>query len=462
MNGELEDENGNKKEEYRRLTENMLPEADIAFLDEIWKASPAILNTLLTIVNERKFHNGSRVVDVPLKAFFAASNELPARDRGLEALYDRFIMRIPVDFIQDEDSFFEMINQPSSNDFELPDETKRLLITNEELKKWKNEIDKVAPSEEANSVISAIRKELTVRNERLTEENKDSKDGEWQRELFEVGDRRWKKITHILKASAFLNDRTEIDLMDCQLIEYCIWSTEKQQKQARDIVEKCIEQNGVGCDSAIDEINEQIAEFDEYITSQFYIKSREAKIYNMNDGSKAYKIISPTKISSYNSITPYYLCKEYEHDGYDRKGAYYDANGDFIGDYDFYFENETFEITDNIAKWTDGHTGQSYSFEIEMKMDELVKDSKVFKTPDLLELRQNKADSEHYSVIKGNIDSEIKKLDEFANEKSAPYKANLFAEQSYCDVIMTAVRSAKQALQDAQVDLDKKRNRYQA
>lgn len=106
LNGELEDENGNKKEEYRRITDGMLPEADVAFLDEIWKASPAILNTLLTIVNERKFHNGSKVMNVPLKALFAASNELPAKNKGLEALYDRFIFRLPVDFIQNEEDFF--------------------------------------------------------------------------------------------------------------------------------------------------------------------------------------------------------------------------------------------------------------------------------------------------------------------------------------------------------------------
>ena len=132
LNGELEECKG--KEVYRRLTENMLPEADIAFLDEIWKASPAILNTLLTIINERKFHNGSNVMNVPLKALFAASNELPAKNKGLEALYDRFVLRLCVGYIKDEDSFFEMIDGSSSSEFELHDEVKKLQITNEELK----------------------------------------------------------------------------------------------------------------------------------------------------------------------------------------------------------------------------------------------------------------------------------------------------------------------------------------
>ena len=147
LNGELPDENGNKKEEYRRLTDKMLPEADIAFLDEIWKASPAILNTLLTIVNERKFHNGSKVMNVPLKALFAASNELPAKGKGLEALYDRFILRLPVDFIKNEDDFFEMIDQPAHEEFKLNDEDKKLLISNTELQEWAKEIDKVSLSQ---------------------------------------------------------------------------------------------------------------------------------------------------------------------------------------------------------------------------------------------------------------------------------------------------------------------------
>lgn len=271
LNGELEDVNGNKKEEYRRITDGMLPEADVAFLDEIWKASPAILNTLLTIVNERKFHNGSKVMNVPLKALFAASNELPAKNKGLEALYDRFIFRLPVDFIQNEEDFFEMISQPNKDNFSISDDDKKLLITNKELKEWAEEIDKINLSEVSKNIISAIRKEMLVQNEKMTDE--DIKNGE----LFDVGDRRWKKIAHILKTSAFLNDRSEVDLMDCSLIENCIWGTKKQQQLAKTIVEKCLKENGISCDSYIEDIEDEIKDFENKINDEWFELKKEAK-----------------------------------------------------------------------------------------------------------------------------------------------------------------------------------------
>ena len=87
---------------YERITDGYLPKAEVAFLDEIWKASPAIQNTLLTIINEKKFHNGSEVVSVPLKALISASNELPAENQGLEALWDRFLLRLMVLPVQEE------------------------------------------------------------------------------------------------------------------------------------------------------------------------------------------------------------------------------------------------------------------------------------------------------------------------------------------------------------------------
>ena len=342
LNGEGE----SGKEEYRRLTENMLPEADVAFLDEIWKANSAILNTLLTIINERKFHNGSKVQDVPLKALLAASNELPAKNRGLEALYDRFILRLPIGFIQNEDKFFDMV-EGSSSEFELSDEIKKLQISNEDLKNWKTQIDAVQLSEEARAVISAIRKELTAQNETLSEEEKASG------EAFAIGDRRWKKIVRILKTSAFLNDRTEVDLMDCQLIEYCIWSTEKQQKKVRQIVETCIQQNGLDCNTAIDDINDEIEAFTAKVEKDWFetvTESATDKIIAV-DGQKCYECTRDgTKETWYVTVD------EGKHSPYSEYHDVYNQNKNYNRSYSFQKNDDTiscyydFTIKKNPAK----------------------------------------------------------------------------------------------------------------
>ncbi len=78
---------------YTRRIETMLPEAEIVFLDEIFKSNSAILNSLLTILNERRFANGSKMVKVPLLALFGASNEVP-NDESLAAIFDRFLVRV--------------------------------------------------------------------------------------------------------------------------------------------------------------------------------------------------------------------------------------------------------------------------------------------------------------------------------------------------------------------------------
>ena len=453
LNGELE----GGKEEYRRLTENMLPEADIAFLDEIWKASPAILNTLLTIINERKFHNGSKVQDVPLKALLAASNELPAKDRGLEALYDRFVIRLCISFMQDEDNFFDMIEGESS-EFELSDELKKLQISNAELKEWKTQIDKVTLSEEAREVISAIRKELSEQNAALSEEEKGAG------ESFEVGDRRWKKIARIL------NDRTEVDLMDCQLIEYCIWSTENQQKKARDIVEKCIQQNGLDCDTAIEEINEQIEEFKARVEENWFemVKTVAKPVsYKMKDDTNAYKILKPTAVYfADHRVEPYYISvDDFEWKGYtDRKGMLFDANGELLGINANFSFSECSIVNDEVT-WTDwwrkryGYSGTTYSMKIEMGPAKTHRKQKKYSNI-AQETLQKKFDKAYYKPIVDEIRAEIKVLKDKKEADAVPFKANLFANQDYNKSLTVKLDEAIRQLEDAEIALAKQHDRY--
>src|SRR5271168_3495141 len=76
---------------YERRTAGMLPEAEIVFLDEVFKSNSAILNSLLTLLNERRFTSGDRSIACPLLCAFGASNEVPS-DETLTAIYDRFIL----------------------------------------------------------------------------------------------------------------------------------------------------------------------------------------------------------------------------------------------------------------------------------------------------------------------------------------------------------------------------------
>src|SRR5438105_3881964 len=99
---------------YTRRTELMLPEAEIVFLDEIFRSNSAILNSLLTILNERRFSNGPRVMQVPLLSMFGASNEVP-NDDNLSAIFDRFLLRVVSDNL-DSYHFHNLIAKGLANE----------------------------------------------------------------------------------------------------------------------------------------------------------------------------------------------------------------------------------------------------------------------------------------------------------------------------------------------------------
>ena len=92
----------------QRNTQGMLPRAEVAFLDEVFKANSAILNALLAILNERIFYNGNKREVVPLLCAIGATNEVPD-DQELSALYDRFLLRVWTDNV--EESLFPELFQ---------------------------------------------------------------------------------------------------------------------------------------------------------------------------------------------------------------------------------------------------------------------------------------------------------------------------------------------------------------
>lgn len=236
---------------YERAVEGYLPTADVVFLDEIWKAGPAIQNTLLTVINEKIFRNGNREMHLPLKLLVAASNELPAKGEGLEALWDRFVIRIesrpikleknframlleaptdflgPTDFTDSTDSSGSMGKSgfTDSTDFSDSADFSDLKITAEEYAEWAEKICKIGVKEEVLDAISAIRKSLRAVNV----------DEAAERRNIYVSDRRWKNIVRLLRTSAFMQDREEVDICDLLPIYHCLW----QEPEERDAI-RCI------------------------------------------------------------------------------------------------------------------------------------------------------------------------------------------------------------------------------
>ncbi|RGU96253.1 AAA family ATPase [Segatella copri] len=218
---------------YERAVEGYLPTADVVFLDEIWKAGPAIQNTLLTVINEKIFRNGNREMHLPLKLLVAASNELPAKGEGLEALWDRFVIRIESRPIKLEKNFRAMLLEVKSEERGVKKQGSAAegkansnAITAEEYAEWTERIDKIGVKIEVLDAISAIRKSLRAVNV----------DEAAERRNIYVSDRRWKNIVRLLRTSAFMQDREEVDICDLLPIYHCLWQEPEERDAIRNIV----------------------------------------------------------------------------------------------------------------------------------------------------------------------------------------------------------------------------------
>ncbi|WP_318416095.1 ATPase RavA domain-containing protein [Photobacterium leiognathi] len=212
---------------YVRLTDGYLPTAQVVFLDEIWKAGPAILNTLLTVVNERTFKNGQDVLPVPMRLLITASNELPDEDSGLDALYDRMLVRVFVNRIQEKQNFKAMLMGEGPT---LQEIDPSLTIKDEEYINWQQHINDVQLSE---AIFEQIYQLKSMVENKVNQGDVIDSDNE----LY-ISDRRWKKSVRLLKASAFFNGRDEINPLDLLLLQDCLWHSPESRNVICNIVDK--------------------------------------------------------------------------------------------------------------------------------------------------------------------------------------------------------------------------------
>jgi len=184
---------------FERNTAGYLPEADIAFFDEIFKSNSALLNSMLTALNERKFDNGGKRYDIPLKMAIGASNELP-EDESLNALYDRFVIRRWVSYIADRDALGGLLKRIASTG--NPPITAK--ITEQDL-----------------NILRNCRRNINVDD--IIEPLLDLRDALAEKHSIVASDRRWGKITRFIQANAVLEGRNIATVNDFFPLADCLW-----------------------------------------------------------------------------------------------------------------------------------------------------------------------------------------------------------------------------------------------
>lgn len=198
-----------KKDNYERNTEGKLPSSHFAFIDEIWKANSSILNSLLTIINERLYHNNGEPIECPLETMMSASNEIPNDREELNAMWDRFLMKFRVRQIQEDSAFSDML----TDDIE-PIQTELSL---DEIHEAQQEAQDIEVPDEVVENIVKIRKELRT-------------------EGIIPSDRRYKKSLKIVKGEAWLNDHAVAQVDDLIVLSHILWDDIDQISKVREIV----------------------------------------------------------------------------------------------------------------------------------------------------------------------------------------------------------------------------------
>jgi MoxR-like ATPase len=260
---------GLKRDEYRRITAGKLVEAELVFLDEIFKASSAILNALLKIANERVFHNGDQEMQVPLISLFGASNEMP-QGNELEALWDRFLLRFRVGYVTDT-GFAKFIRAAvAKHNGHNSNGSQPLTLLQSELAALQQAAAQVSIPNAAIDLIEQLRRDLASKG-------------------IIISDRRWGQALGVLQAHALAEGRDAVTEDDLVFLKHVLWQSPEQQSE----IGKALARIGNPLNSkAVDYEDQAASVHRECMDAQQAAQSEEQKMQSAIEANTKLKQIS--------------------------------------------------------------------------------------------------------------------------------------------------------------------------
>jgi len=418
-----------EEDKYERLTERYMPGANIVFLDEIWKAGPAIQNALLTILNEKIYRNGDTDVRVNIRGIITASNELPPKSQSLAPIWDRFLLRLEMGNIREFKNFLNMI--VDTKDVYEDDIPEDLKFTKEDLDTWSEQINAVEVPPEVLNTVQVVKIKLEEHNARPN--NADQQ--------IHVFDRRWKKIIRLLRTSAFLNGRSRVDLMDCFLMTHCLWSKPSHKDILKEIIRDAVRKHGYTMAVNLKMIRQEVRDFEQDVQDEIRVKHTITEEQLMPVAEEYFQLINEDNRFEGQLIS----VKQWRQ-----------LRMDELQVTNFYDEELNLRNRLKARRGQEQHTiDVEYNSEVttyRMRTKKAERTEIIFKKPH--DIVAKYWDDRHQRLIE-YIDKQETNIKEHAPSELNHLDNNLFVSSEYAEVVTRNLEEVREALGKARLQLEK-------
>lgn len=380
--------------------ENLLSTSSIVFLDGIWNAKSRTLNEIMHFLESEK------------NVLFACDTVLPP-SKDFNSLWDYFTLKVPVDETGDFNTFLEMSQAKKNYKITIPE---GLLYTSKNINTIRIKSENIKPSISVENAIFSIRKKLFENHITLS-------------------DQKWQSIFNLLRTCAFLNNRDEINLMDLQIVEYCIWDENLSFEKAKEIVESSVK---AFCKEIPIEKN-LTSSIQKMISDFLKIKPQamdKALLVSEHQDESYYSFISNSDNKTY------YLRRNLS--------GYYDS--DYFEIWDQHFKKNfqvyinLFDIRNGIILWTPAKSFNEFSGKLNMKENFISFDSEI---------------ENSYKTINSKIIDAKTKFSKLMDIEIKKYSDNIFIDENFIDIITSKASEQISEFHQFKISLDKIKDSYE-